>query len=61
MDEEEVGTAIEAAWLLPQESLFRMWDSADQADTEPSSDDADYWVANFSDTSRTRMAIMATR
>jgi hypothetical protein len=61
VDAEEVG----AAWLLPQESLFRMRNSAEQADqitnvgdTEPNSDDADYWVANFSDTSRTRMAFI---
>ena len=57
VDEEKVKAAIEAAWLLPQESLFRKWDSAEQADqitnmgdTEPNSEDADYWVANYSDT-----------
>jgi hypothetical protein len=57
VDEEEVKAAIEAAWSLPQESLFKMWDSAEQAeqitymgDTEPNSEDEDYWLANFSDT-----------
>jgi hypothetical protein len=58
VDEEEVKAAVEAAWLLPQESLFKMWDSAEQAehitymgDTEPNSEDKDYWVANYSNMS----------
>jgi len=58
VDEEKVKAAIEAAWSLPQESLFRKWDSAEQADqttnmgdTEPNSEDEDYWVANYSDMS----------
>jgi len=58
VDEEKIKAAIEAAWLLPQESIFKMWDSAEQAeqitysgDTEPNSEDEDYWVANYGDTS----------
>jgi len=45
-------------WSHTQESLFRMWDSAEQAnqittmgDTEPNSEDEDHWVANYGDTS----------
>jgi len=53
VDEEEVRAAIEAANSLPQESIFRTRESAEQAeqntpigDTEPNSDDEDYWLMN---------------
>jgi len=57
VDEEKIKAAIEAAWLLPQESIFKMWDSeqaeqiTNEGDTEPNSENEDYWVANYSDTS----------